>query len=134
MYLTPEPKEIALALDRPYDDGTDTYINAQIARAERQLTAILEQRGCQWDILAAHPTKSKLLHDAIVDAVARVERNPHVKAGFKNENEGNYGYGLSDSRDVSAHLWWPEDELNLLCPRRAPRIGTMQLDSHRKRW
>lgn len=123
-----------MALQRPDDPAEHDNVQYLLDRAERLLRQTLLSRNYDFDVLANDPAKSQYMHDMIVDAVARVLRNPGAAAGFKSESEGNYSYSISSALEASATLWFPDTALDLLIPKRVGKYGTIRLSRPARDW
>lgn len=101
--------------------ASDELLTALIGAAQRRLARQLRLRGCDLSHLTDDADTADLVKDTIIAAVSRVVRNPAAAEGLSSESEGGYSYSTSGPLDTSSNVWFPDSELDLLCPARPLR-------------
>lgn len=130
---TATPEDVWQILMRPVDESQRSYLEAQLEQSELRLKMTLAKRGISMDSIKSDPDRLRLFYHLVVEAVVRMERNTNIRDGYRSESEGDYSYSVATARDVSGHLWWPDDDLSMLLPRRGKLVGTVRTPLMRRR-
>lgn len=107
--------DIASALGKPADALNTDKTSWLIDSARRRLLALVPSLNA-----TQNQVKLALARDVLINAVARVLRNPRAEAGFASESEGDYSFSIA-KQDAGASIWFPREDLALLAER--PNLG-----------
>lgn len=119
-----------------YSGDTDGYTDEFL---EGKLEEVVDQINVRWGSLiesrlASGALPIRLYEAVVVRVVGRVLAN---EDGFKSENEGQYGYEISQMVG-SGYLWFTDiDEKDLtgrVAPKKSGPIGTATIGRHTPGW